>query len=319
MKPTLPSAVRRMLPGMRVAAELVVPEQRTDVEAEDQLADVVALVVRTGPQRIERRAVDVLGDQDPGAAELGNAVGDLDKRVTAVVLRDVMLCAGLPQVVQLAFDVPGDLLQEAARAQCRPYGLAEFGEEREVAHVSLDRRVDAGILNLDGDVATVAKLRAINLPDRCRGDGDFVEIGECLCQRADIGLDDILHRRERNRGRVIAQRCELFAESLPVRHGHHIEVEHRQHLAQLHRGTLHAAEHRDELVRGFEWWPVRPGCSWPVSSGRSWIAGSPRCGPPARRRGVRACRRVRFALWERLPAQHPLPSESTGRRRRRPP
>ena len=68
---------------MRVAGELVVAVQAAEVEAEEDLADAVAVRLRVALQLLEAGALDELGDQHALARERGDDVGHDDERVAA--------------------------------------------------------------------------------------------------------------------------------------------------------------------------------------------------------------------------------------------
>ena len=67
---TRPSASSRKLPGVRVAGELAVAVQAAEEEAEDDLADPVALGLRSSSLSSSKPdALDELADEHPLARE----------------------------------------------------------------------------------------------------------------------------------------------------------------------------------------------------------------------------------------------------------
>ena len=65
-----------------------------------------------------------------------------------------------------AVSIPGAIVRQQLQA------------EAEVAHVGVDRLGDAGVLDLDGNVAAVVQLGAVHLPDRGGGDRLGLEVRE---------------------------------------------------------------------------------------------------------------------------------------------
>ena len=99
--------------GMRIAGEAAVAVHRAEVEAEDDLADPVALGVGLGAQRLEAVALDELGDDHPLAAERGDHPRDVDERVAVVEPGHRPLVGGLELVVELIDDALADLGRDA--------------------------------------------------------------------------------------------------------------------------------------------------------------------------------------------------------------
>ena len=70
-----------------------------------------------------------------------------------------------------------------------------FADMRKVIESELEAPLgDAGILDLDGDLAAVVQARAVDLADRGGGDRLLVELLEDLAQRRlELGLDHLAH------------------------------------------------------------------------------------------------------------------------------
>jgi hypothetical protein len=242
---------------MRVAGELPVPVHRAEVEAEDDLADPVALGLRGRGDLLEALALDVLGHDHTLAAELGHHARDDDEGVAPVEAGERAVVRRLQLVVQLLDDARSDLLTDGLHVHLRGDPLCQAQQHPQVLHVGAHRVVDARVLDLDRDVAAVVEAAPVDLSDRGGGDGGGVELGErAIDGLAQVLLDHLSHPLVRDRRRRVAQRGELRLELLAVLLRHQPEVEEREHLPDLHRGALHPAEHRDDLLRGLDLAPL---------------------------------------------------------------
>ena len=147
--------------------------------------------------------------------------------------------------------------------------------------------VHARVLHLHRHLAAVVQLRAVDLADRGGGDRLLVELGERLLQRlAHLLLDHLAHVLEGHLRRGVAQLGELLLELLAVVLGHQADVEEREHLAELHRGALHRAEHLHDLLGGLDVALLeRRGATPPRSAPRSPSSSRPASRRRRRRRG----------------------------------
>jgi hypothetical protein len=238
---------------VRVAGELAVAVHRAEVEAEDDLADAVALGLAELLHLLEAATGDVLRDDDLLAREVGDDTGDHDERVAAVDPAQRALVAGLELVVELLVDALADLLADRADVEARRDGLQQPQDDPEVLHVGPHRRRRPRVLHLHRHLAAVVQLGAVDLADRCGRDRGLVEVGEDRAELlAVLALDHLAHVLERDVRRGVAERGELGLELLAVLLGHEADVQEAQHLADLHRRALHRPERGDDLLGGLE-------------------------------------------------------------------
>ena len=94
---------------MRVAGELAVAVEAAEEEAEDDLADAVALGLRAALELLEADAADELADEHALARERADDVGHDDERVPAEDPRERALVLRLELVVELLVDPLADL------------------------------------------------------------------------------------------------------------------------------------------------------------------------------------------------------------------
>ena len=238
--------------GVGVARELALAEHRPVEEAEDDLADAIALGVVLGLELRKAVAVHELGDDQPLPRQAGQDVRNHDEGVAAVDAREHALVAGLQFVVELLDDPLAHLVGK--RLHVKLWGdLADEPEDQpEVLQVGLDRAVDPRVLDLDRDLPTIDR-RPVHLPDRRSRDRLLVEIVEhCSQRRTEVLLDHLAHVLERNRRRGVAQLRELALELLAILLRDEADIHERQHLADLHRGALHRPEHGHDLPGGLD-------------------------------------------------------------------
>ncbi len=241
-----------MFPGWGSPREPAVAVHRLVVEAEDDLADPVALGLRLGAQGLEPVAGDQLGDEDVLAAEVGDHVRDADERVASVDPRHRPVVGGLELVVELVDDPGADLLADRLDVELRGHPPREPQEHAEVLHVGSHRVGDARVLDLDRDAAPVEQGRPVDLADRGGGDRLGIELGEVVVERSEVGLDHRPHAFEGDRRRRVAELRELDLELVAVGLGHEPEVDEGEDLADLHRRALHPAEDLDDPLCGLQ-------------------------------------------------------------------
>ena len=236
------AAVEQVVARMGVAVELVHPVQRAEHEAEQALAGEVALVLVPGEQLLPRRAGDQLGRQHPRRRQLGQHVGDVDERVVAVVVGEVLLVLRLPPVVELLDQTLLDLGHHLVGIETAEALTQDRAEQVGGAQVALDGLADAGVLHLDGDgsldAVRVDDDGAVHLPDARRGDRQRVPLDEqAIRRRAELALDHARGEVAAHGRGVGAQLGQRVAQRL----GQSV-VEVAGHLAELHQRALHAAE-----------------------------------------------------------------------------
>jgi hypothetical protein len=137
----------------------------------------------------------------------------------------------------------------------------------------------------------------MDLADRCRGKGTLIEVREHGLQRpAELLSHELLEVGERDRRDVVAERGELALQLVLLVLGKAVELDHRDHLADLHCRTAHLPKLVDELVDE-RCGPVALGRGGPL--GRADAVGGPHPGPPQ-------------ALPRHQPADTSRPREPTG-------
>ena len=134
-------------------------------------------------QRLEAGPGDVLGHEHALAREGADDVGDEDERVAAVEPRDRALVRRLELVVELLADPRRGPRGDRLDVELGREAPHQAHEHAEVLQVGADRRRDARVLDLDGDLAAVVQRRAVDLADRGGGDRLGVELGEDLLER----------------------------------------------------------------------------------------------------------------------------------------
>ena len=222
---------------------------------------------------------------------------DADERVSAHQPLDPALVLGLELVVELLADPLAHLRRQRLRVEARREPLDERQQQHRVAQVGLDRLGDPRVLDLDDDLVAVEGRRAVDLADRGGGERALVEVGEHLLERpAELLAHAASRGGERDRRDVVAERGELALQLVLLLLGKAVELDHRDHLADLHRRAAHLAELLDELVHERRR-PLVLGGRGPL--GRADPVGGPHAGPPQRP--------------GRSPGRRPAPSARRGR------
>ena len=101
--------------GVRIARELVVAVEAAEEEAEDDLAEAVALGLRALLELLEADAADVLADEHALARQRADHLGHDDERVPGEDPRERALVLGLELVVELLLDPLADLPRDRLR------------------------------------------------------------------------------------------------------------------------------------------------------------------------------------------------------------
>jgi hypothetical protein len=171
-----PSVVEREeVPGVGVARELAVAVEAAEVEAEQDLADPVALLLRAVLHELEAGAGHVLADHHPLGREARHHVGHVDEGVAPEDARQCALVLGLELVVELLVDPVAHLLGHRLHVELGGEPPDEPHQQPEVLQIRAHGGGDARVLDLDRDVAAVGERRAVDLADRRGGDRVLVE------------------------------------------------------------------------------------------------------------------------------------------------
>ena len=89
----------------------------------------------------------------------------------------------------------------------------------------------------------------MDLADRGRGKRTLVEVAEHVLQRpAELLPHQLFQVREPHRRDVVAERGEAPLQFAPLLFREAVELDHRQHLADLHRRAAHLSELLDNLL-----------------------------------------------------------------------
>ena len=170
------------------------------------------------------------------------------ERVPAHQASDAALVLGLELVVELLGDAFAHLCQERLGVESGSEPLDEWQQQRRVAQVRLDGLRHTRVLDLHGHVGAVERDGAMHLADRGRGESLLVEIAEGLRERAtELLAHHLLEVGEADRGNVVAQRGQAALQLVAFVLRKAVELEHRDHLADLHCRAAHLAKLIDEL------------------------------------------------------------------------
>ena len=162
---------------------------------------------------------------------------------------DAALVLGLELVVELLADPLAHLRGERLRVQARGEPLHEGQQHHRVAQIRVDRLRHPGVLDLHGHVVAVDRRGAMDLTDRGRCERMLVEVAEHALERtAELPAHQLLELREPNGRDVVAERREPPLQLVPLVLGKAVELDHRDHLTDLHRRATHLPELIDELL-----------------------------------------------------------------------
>ena len=127
--------------------------------------------------------------------------------------------------------------------------LDQGQQQHGVSKVGLDRLSDPGILDLHDHVVAVDGPRAMDLPDRGRGEGLLLEVREHPPERpTELLAHQLLELSEGHRRDVVAERAELALQLVLLFRAEAVELDQREHLADLHRRAPHLPELIDQLL-----------------------------------------------------------------------
>ena len=155
----------------------------------------------------------------------------------------------LQLVVQLLGDPLAQLGGQRLHIEAGREPLDQREQQHRVAQIGLDRLRDPRVLDLDDHLVAVERRRAVHLADRRGRERVLVELGEDAGERpAELVAQQPLELCERDRRDVIAELGELCLQRVALVLGEAVELDHREHLPDLHRRSAHLAELVDELV-----------------------------------------------------------------------
>ena len=238
-------------------------------------------------QRLDRAAVDEIHRQNVGRAEL--IVGH--RQAEFVAPRQIggieAHLRGLVQIIGLGMQLAARLVHQGGQVDPLRHQAGDAQQKAHIVDVAVDAVAHAGILHLDRQVAPVAGLRAVHLPDRCRRDRPDLKAGEMAQPARPPG--PVQHRLQllgRHRIGIGAQP----RHDLRQFGGQKVTGLHRHQLAHLHRGAAHLGQ-----------LPGQAGC---IRGGQEQVLGRR---PLPRRQLPRALRQGAAAHSARQPpkAQHP--------------
>jgi hypothetical protein len=235
---------------MGVAREVAVAIERSEEEAEHDLAEAVARLPIELADFLEADAVDPLGHEYALGAELRHHPRDVDERVVAPGAREGAVLLGLVLVVELVGEPLADLGGHRLGVHARSDPLGHAHDEPDVLEVGANRVRHARVLHLHRHVATVLQARAVDLPDRRSGHGLLPELGEDVLEPlAKVVLHDLAHLVERHARRGVPQLGELRLDARLELRREGAGIDEGGHLAHLHRRSLHLAEDVEDLLR----------------------------------------------------------------------
>ena len=112
---------------MRVAGDDAIAPRQPEVEAEDELADAVALGVGQPRDLLCAEPLDVVGHEHPARREAGVRASHEDVGMAAQAALEAALVLGLELVVELVGDPLAHLGQERTRVEPRARGARGSG------------------------------------------------------------------------------------------------------------------------------------------------------------------------------------------------
>ena len=220
------------------------PEDHLHPRVRDPVRDLAAGVERRLLELEvgELHALEILERQHPHARVVPVDLRHDDDVGIVEVAPERVGVPRLELVVELLADEARELVDEVVdvdeveRAHALPDDPRRLVEQREVV-LDLARRVRA--LHLDDDGVAVRQHRAVDLPDRRRGNRRLAELEERLLDRqAELVLDHLAHLRERKRRHVVLEAAELGDD---VRR--HDVGPRREQLAELDERRAELVEH----------------------------------------------------------------------------
>ena len=162
---------------------------------------------------------------------------------------DAALVLGLELVVEFLGDALAHLAGHRLGIEAGREPLDQRQQQHRVAQIGLDRLGDPGILNLDRDRLARERGGAMDLADRRGREGTLVEIGEHRCNGSPSSWRRSFSSRANGHGRhAVAQRRERALQLIALLVLEAVEIDHRDHLADLHGRAAHPAQLLDKLA-----------------------------------------------------------------------
>ena len=128
------------------------------------------------------------------------------------------------------------VFKQGAEVEALGHHAREAHQAGEVAQVAVDAVADAGVLDLDRQIAAILGLGAVDLPDGGGGDGADVEFFEPFGKICTPGpCKHLFELRRGHEMRLCLQRAEHCGEF----GGQQITCFQGEKLPHLHRGTAH--------------------------------------------------------------------------------
>ena len=163
-----PVRQQQVVAGMGVGVEVLEVVDRAEAEAEHDLAEAVALLLRQLAHLVEAGAVHPLAHQHALGGQARDHVRHVDERVAPVAARERALRLRLELVVELLHHPLLQLLGRGLRVEPGRERLGQAQDQPGVLHVGGDRRRHAGVLHLHRHPPAVRQHRAVHLADRGR-------------------------------------------------------------------------------------------------------------------------------------------------------
>ena len=277
---------------MRVAVEHAVAVHRALSEPEEHLRGAL-LRLRVG-SRLELgpgQTVRPFGDEHSLRRQLGHDLRDANEGMTAVPAPERLLVRGLDAVVELVVHASPQLVDQ--RLDVEPL-QRERGEQvvehLGVVEIGSDRAIDARVLHLDRDLATIGQDGSVHLADGgCRHRDRVPVEEEAAGLVAELAADDPLRERRRHGRHVGLQRGERS-----LRFGGKAFGDEADQLARLHDGALHVPQLTGDVLGGADREPLLEGRSRLLVGSRTAhlhhgvVGAAPSREPPHPRRSVEA-------------------------------
>ena len=130
-------------------------------------------------------------------------------RVAAETALEAALVLRLDLVVELLGDPFAHLGQDSTGIDAGRQALQDRADEAEIAQIGFDRLGHVGALDLDRDLRSVVRARAMDLPQGRDRERVLLEVAEQLADgRVELALENLADATEGDGLRALAQRAE---------------------------------------------------------------------------------------------------------------